>query len=173
MHFTSTYSVTISAWEVEIIWRSLKNAADEEKEDKREIDVLRVSYVQTFINDLREVVRYKQSSSFVSGKLAITESYDGVTFTEVNDLNTARNNLVAVGADNTSSLAFGGAKATANATETESWNGTNWTEVNDLNTGRNSLADSGTVTAALAFGGATSPQGQTEVWNGTNWPVLA
>jgi len=103
------------------------------------------------------------------GRLALTESYDGTSWTEVNDLGTARNNLVAVGADNTSSLAFGGATATANATNTESWNGTNWTEVNDLNTGRNSLADSGTVTSALAFGGATSPQGQTEQWNGTNW----
>ena len=46
----------------------------QKNEDKREIDVLRVSYVQTFINDLREVVRYKQSSSFVSGKLAVTEN---------------------------------------------------------------------------------------------------
>ena len=46
----------------------------QKNEDKREIDVLRVSYVQTFINDLREVVRYEQSSSYVSGKLAITEN---------------------------------------------------------------------------------------------------
>ena len=32
-----------------------------ENEKKREIDVLRVSYLQTFINDLRDVVRYDKS----------------------------------------------------------------------------------------------------------------
>ena len=37
-----------------------------------------------------------------------TESYDGVSFTEVNDLNTARNSLGGAGADNTSAIAFGG-----------------------------------------------------------------
>ena len=43
-------------------------------EDKRDINVLRESYIQTFINDLRVVVRYEQSSNFVSGKLAKTEN---------------------------------------------------------------------------------------------------
>tara|TARA_B100000614_G_C14503559_1_gene475672 strand:+ start:576 stop:1298 length:723 start_codon:yes stop_codon:yes gene_type:complete len=43
-------------------------------EDKRDINVLRESYIQTFINDLRDVVRYEQSSNFVSGKLAKTEN---------------------------------------------------------------------------------------------------
>ena len=43
-------------------------------EDKRDINVLRESYIQTFINDLRDVVRYEQSSNFISGKLARTEN---------------------------------------------------------------------------------------------------
>ena len=43
-------------------------------EDKRDINVLRESYIQTFINDLRDVVRYEQSSNFLSGKLARTEN---------------------------------------------------------------------------------------------------
>ena len=43
-------------------------------EDKRDINVLRESYIQTFINDLRDVVRYEQSSNFISGKLAKTEN---------------------------------------------------------------------------------------------------
>ena len=43
-------------------------------EDKRDINVLRESYIQTFINDLRDVVRYEQSSNFLSGKLAKTEN---------------------------------------------------------------------------------------------------
>ena len=44
-----------------------------------------------------------------------------------------------------------------------------WTEVNDLNTARNSLTGAGTSTAAIAFGGATSPQQQNESWNGSSW----
>ena len=43
-------------------------------EDKRDINVLRESYIQTFINDLRDVVRYERSSNFLSGKLAKTEN---------------------------------------------------------------------------------------------------
>ena len=43
-------------------------------EDKRDINVLRESYIQTFINDLRDVVRYEQSSNFINGRLAQTEN---------------------------------------------------------------------------------------------------
>ena len=46
----------------------------EENEKNRKIDVLRKGYVQTFINDLRDTVRYERSSSFVNGKLAQTEN---------------------------------------------------------------------------------------------------
>jgi len=46
----------------------------ETNEDKRDINVLRESFIQTFINDLRDVVRYEQSSNFLSGKLAKTEN---------------------------------------------------------------------------------------------------
>ena len=45
-----------------------------ENEKKREIDVLRVSYLQTFINDLRDVVRYDKSSSYITSSLAATEN---------------------------------------------------------------------------------------------------
>ena len=50
-----------------------------ENEKKREIDVLREGYVQTFINDLRDVVRYSKSSSFISSKLAITENTESLS----------------------------------------------------------------------------------------------
>ena len=45
-----------------------------ENEKKREIDVLRGSYLQTFINDLRDVVRYDKSSSYITSSLAATEN---------------------------------------------------------------------------------------------------
>ena len=45
-----------------------------ENEKKREIDVLRESYLQMFINDLRDVVRYDKSSSYITSSLAATEN---------------------------------------------------------------------------------------------------
>ena len=45
-----------------------------ENDKKREIDVLRDSYLQMFINDLRDVVRYDKSSSYITSSLAATEN---------------------------------------------------------------------------------------------------
>ena len=62
---------------------------------------------------------------------AKTEAYNGSSWTEVNDLNTARYGTSS--GTYTSVLTTGGNGSLAN---TELWNGTNWTEVNDLNQGR-------------------------------------
>ena len=45
-----------------------------ENEKKREIDILNVGYLQTFLNDLRDIVRYDQSSNYISSNLAATEN---------------------------------------------------------------------------------------------------
>ena len=101
-----------------------------------------------------------------------TESYDGTSWTEVNNLNTARGYAArGSGGTQTSALFFGGPPALA---ITESWNGTSWTEVNDLNTGRRSLGGAGADnTSMLAFGGSSAPEpagtAVTEEWNGTSW----
>jgi hypothetical protein len=113
-----------------------------------------------------------QTSTLVFGggppNKAQTEAYDGSSWTEVNDLNTARRGIAGAGADSTSALAFGGGSPGKN--ETETWNGTNWTEVNNLNTSRYFLGGVGIQTAALAFGGYTTTNvANTESWNGTNW----
>ena len=42
-------------------------------EKKRRIDLLTPNYLQTFVNDLRDVVRYSRSSSYITGTLASTE----------------------------------------------------------------------------------------------------
>ena len=89
--------------------------------------------------------------------------------TEVNDLNTARNNNGIAGVGTPSALTFGGNTPPVTAV-TELWNGTNWTEVNDLNTARYSNAGAGIATAALNSGGLVPPAtAVTEQWNGTNW----
>tara|TARA_S200000501_G_C20846978_1_gene754015 strand:- start:604 stop:1332 length:729 start_codon:yes stop_codon:yes gene_type:complete len=45
-----------------------------ENEKRREIDVLKPSFVGTFVNDLRDVVRYSKSSSYINSTLASTEN---------------------------------------------------------------------------------------------------
>ena len=47
-------------------------------EEKREIDVLKNSYVQIFINDLRDIVRYDKNSNYVTSSLAVTENTEVV-----------------------------------------------------------------------------------------------
>ena len=45
-----------------------------ENEKRREIDVLDSSYLNTFINDLRDIVRYDKNSNYITSSLAITEN---------------------------------------------------------------------------------------------------
>ena len=80
----------------------------------------------------------------INAPTALTESWNGSSWTEVNDLNTARQRLSA-GGTTTSALAFGGGPP---------------------NTARNLLGGAGTQTAALAFGGNDgSPTAATEEWS--------
>ena len=51
----------------------------EENEKLREIDVLRRGYITTFVNDLRDIVRYDRHSRYISGKLSSTELTDLTT----------------------------------------------------------------------------------------------
>ena len=66
---------------------------------------------------------------------ALTESYNGTAWTEVNDLNTTRQLQGGMGTQ-TAALSIGGSQPPASAI-TEQWDGTSWTEVNDLNTDTN------------------------------------
>ena len=45
-----------------------------ENERKRKIDVLRIEFLQQFINDLRDVVRYEKNVAYISSNLASTEN---------------------------------------------------------------------------------------------------
>jgi hypothetical protein len=90
----------------------------------------------------RQITNFGESNSAaiaVTGSIpptlqALTESYDGSTWTELNDVNTAREGASSSGTQ-TAGLLFSGGNPGATAF-TESWDGTNWTEVNDLNTAR-------------------------------------
>ena len=92
---------------------------------------------------------------------ALTEAYNGSSWTEVNDLNSARE-LTGTGTQ-TAALGIGGNTPSPASAVTELWNGTNWTEVNDLNTARYAAASAGTSTSALMFGGISFPVSYTHL----------
>ena len=50
-----------------------------ENEKLREIDVLRRGYLTTFVNDLRDIVRYDRHSNYINGLLSKTEFTDLTT----------------------------------------------------------------------------------------------
>ena len=95
---------------------------------------------------------------------AFTEAYDGTSWTEVNDLNTARTQICGFGTVQNACMAASGGPVT---TICESWNGTSWTEVNDVNTGAISRGGAGTQAAGLSVSGLSTLD--TESWDGTCW----
>ena len=109
-----------------------------------------------------------------TANVANNESYNGTSWTELTDVNTARSNTAGTGSQ-TAALLFGGTTGSV-TNATEKWDGTSWTEVNNLNTARRYLASAGTQTAALAFAGYVPSPGKlgvNESWDGTSWTELA
>ncbi len=116
---------------------------------------------------------------------ALTETYDGSSWTEVGDLGTTRWNIAMAGTQTATLAAAGqraGPQAPPNMTnDVEEYNGTSWTEVTNLDTNRGNCNGCGTQTAALAIGGnfgkILSPNWQefagVEQYDGTNWTEIA
>ena len=110
--------------------------------------------------------------------LSPTESYDGTTWTEVNDLNTARYYTGESGTT-TSALCISGRNPalgtpTQYVTNVESWNGTSWTEITDVNSLRSKAGGDGVDNTSALFvagnGGDPDPTStKVESWNGSTW----
>ena len=103
---------------------------------------------------------------------AKAEKWNGTSWTEVGDLNTARRAGAGAGT-NTSALAFSGGPP--NVAVTESWDGSSWTEVGDLNTAREGPGGGGeSNTSALCFAGyAGGNSATTEEFDGSSWTEVA
>tara|TARA_Y100001937_G_scaffold70264_1_gene95672 strand:+ start:182 stop:2023 length:1842 start_codon:yes stop_codon:yes gene_type:complete len=101
-----------------------------------------------------------------------TEEYSGFTWASGGNINTARAfvNNGTVGTQ-TAGLIFGGESNPPNSdlANTEEYDGSSWSEQNDLNTARRDLGGCGIQTAALAFGGTSSPAAVTELYDGSSW----
>ena len=107
-----------------------------------------------------------------SAQAGQVENYNGTSWTEVAELNVARQAHQSAGTATAGMVALG-YKNGGNAPETELWNGSAWTETADANTARTSVRGCGTTTAALAIGGYNPPPALqldiTESWNGSAW----
>jgi len=111
----------------------------------------------------------------------VSETWNGTSWTEGNNANTARGYVAASNQGTTTAgIIYGGQNEGPSPPHpsyalTESYDGTNWTEVADLNTVRKVPAGGGTSTAAFAAGGEypTPSQVLTEIWNGTSWTEVA
>ena len=108
---------------------------------------------------------------------ALCETYDGSSWTEVADLNTARDGGMSNIGTQTATLLGGGGPAAGRKDEVEQWNGSSWTEIADINTGRWAGGGSGTTTAAIIFGGGAPSESPNQVayneeWNGTSWTEI-
>jgi hypothetical protein len=101
---------------------------------------------------------------------ATTELWNGTSWSEVNDVNTARLYVSGCGSS-TAGLLASGYTGTALPADVESWNGTSWTEVANVNTARFFTGTAGTQTLAITFGGRPPAPGRalTESWNGSAW----
>ena len=105
----------------------------------------------------------------VSGE---TDSYNGSSWSEVAEMNTARRLLAGAGTQ-TAALAYAGWPP--NYANTESWNGSAWTEVADLNTARRQATGVGVTNTAnlMVAGKVTNATGNVESWNGSSWTEVA
>ena len=102
---------------------------------------------------------------------AKTEEWNGSTWTEKNDMNTARYGPFSFGVYN-AAIAATGYNGSTNVNNVESWDGTNWTEVAEVNSARRNSDGFGTSTAGLIAGGITVTA-NCETWNGSAWTEVA
>jgi len=111
---------------------------------------------------------------YPGGIVALTESWNGSSWTEVNDLNTARFGLAGAGTQG-ATLGIAG-RNPGRIGNVESWNGTSWTETTDVNTARSTGQAVGTQTDAIFATADLSPSTYTanvEEWNGSSWTEIA
>ena len=101
----------------------------------------------------------------------VVEQYNGSTWSEVGDINTARGTFAGAGGTSTSGLVTGGGGSPTRTNTTESWDNSSWTEIGDINTARDAGGGAGSSnTAVLIFAGNDGDYAtETELWDGSSW----
>ncbi len=125
------------------------------------------------------VAGYKTSGNAVINNY---ETYDGTSFTERADLNTARQAMAASGSI-TAALGVGGTSSTGpgstqtGLTNVESYDGSSWSEITEVNTGRKAATSfpGGPAPTMIFVGGASTSTiyANVETYNGSAWTEIA
>jgi hypothetical protein len=99
---------------------------------------------------------------------AITEQYNGSSWTEVGDLNEGTSSGgIAHNSPYADTVKYGG---NGNTDETETWNNSSWTTVANLNTGRIGGAGYGVSSSSAGYaGGDPVSSNINETWDGSSW----
>jgi len=113
-----------------------------------------------------------------SGATAVSEQYNGTSWTETNDLNVARYDFQKFGTS-TAALHCGGEGLSSppypqtTAALVESWNGSSWTETTDMPAAKRNGGGAGTSTSGLVYGGNATPAAPRTAasyeWDGSSW----
>ena len=109
------------------------------------------------------------------------EIWNGSSWTEISEINTARYNLKALGSTCPAPTAVvtGGENSGTKTGATEKYNGSAWTETGDMNTARSGHGGAGNVaTSGICFGGEGSAPGftnyaLTEHFDGSTWTEVS
>ena len=105
-----------------------------------------------------------------SSDTSFTEDFNGISWTELNDLTLAAHRGAGAGTTN-AGIQFGA--YTSPRAKTEIWNGVTWHSAQSLGTGRSTLAGAGTQNSALAMSGySPGMETKTELFNGISWSEL-
>ena len=99
--------------------------------------------------------------------IAISEEWDGSSWSEGNNLNTPRDGAGGAGTQ-TAGLCVAG-KSSGNTDEVEEYDGTSWTSVTSIPAGREGMFIWGSQTDAVVAGGASPRTNTTFNYDGTNW----
>ena len=109
-----------------------------------------------------------------TGVVAINESWDGSSWTEVGDLNNVGSQGPSGVGTSTAAIRASSNTQPSGYAPVENWDGSSWTEGTNMNTNRGEdPGANGTQTDALVYGGFTTPpattRANTEAWDGTSW----
>ena len=107
------------------------------------------------------------------GYTDIVELFNGSTWSETHDLNTARGHKPASCGTSTAALFFAGGEApgATHSDQTESFNGSAWSELADLNTAGFMTCGGGSQSSAFIAGGTNRPA-KAETWDGSAWAEI-
>ena len=97
------------------------------------------------------------------------EKWDGSSWTEIAEVNTARLGGQAFGITTASIFSGGYTPGDSIVTNTEYWNGSSWTELNDMSTLRVNFANWGVYNSGGMAGGSSPTRALHETWDGTSW----